>query len=94
MTATPVPASARRPICASGSSTAGYRLVYTPDAVVEHVAGPYAKGQRFDLRYAYWGQKNHLILLIRNFGLTSAIVRAYLAPPRCVGGRRRRRPTG
>lgn len=58
---------------------AGYRLVYTPDAVVEHVAGPYAKGERFDLRYAYWGQKNHLILLIRNFGLTSAVVRAYLA---------------
>lgn len=60
-------------------SLAGYRLVYTPDAVVEHVAGPYAKGERFDLRYAYWGQKNHLILLIRNFGLTSAMVRGYLA---------------
>ncbi len=56
----------------------GYRLIYTPDAVVEHVAGPYAKGQRFDLRYAYWAQKNHLILLIRNFGLTAPIVRAYL----------------
>lgn len=58
---------------------AGYRLVYTPDAVVEHVAGPYAKGQRFDLRYAYWTQKNHLILLIRNFGLTRPIVHRYLA---------------
>jgi GT2 family glycosyltransferase len=57
----------------------GYRLIYTPDAVVEHVAGPYAKGQRFDLRYAYWAQKNHLILLIRNFGLTAPIVRAYLS---------------
>jgi GT2 family glycosyltransferase len=60
-------------------SRAGYRLVYTPDAVVEHVAGPYAKGQRFDLRYAYWAQKNHLILLIRNFGLRAPIVRAFLA---------------
>ena len=58
---------------------AGYRLVFTPDAVVEHVAGPYAKGQRFDLRYAYWSQKNHLILLIRNFGLRAPVVRAYLA---------------
>ncbi len=58
---------------------AGYRLTYTPDAVVEHVAAPYAKGQRFDLRYAYWAQKNHLILLIRNFGLTKPIVRNYLA---------------
>jgi GT2 family glycosyltransferase len=57
---------------------AGYRLVYTPDAVVEHVAAPYAKGQRFDLRYAYWAQKNHLIVLIRNFGLGAPVVRRYL----------------
>jgi GT2 family glycosyltransferase len=57
---------------------AGYRLVYTPDAVVEHVAGPYAKGQRFDLRYAYWAQKNHLILLIRNYGITGPVVRRFL----------------
>jgi GT2 family glycosyltransferase len=57
---------------------AGYRLIYTPGAVVEHVAAPYAKGERFDLRYAYWAQKNHLILLIRNFGLGAPIVRAYL----------------
>ncbi len=57
---------------------AGYRLLYDPDAVVEHVAAPYAKGKRFDLRYAYWAQKNHLILLIRNFGLTRPIVRNYL----------------
>ncbi len=58
---------------------AGYRLVYTPDAVVEHVAAPYAKGRRFDLRYAYWAQKNHLIVLIRNFGPAGPIVRTYLA---------------
>jgi GT2 family glycosyltransferase len=58
---------------------AGYRLVYTPDAVVEHVAAPYAKGRRFDLRYAYWAQKNHLIVLIRNFGPVAPIVRTYLA---------------
>jgi GT2 family glycosyltransferase len=58
---------------------AGYRLTYTPDAVVEHVAAPYAKGKRFDQRYAYWAQKNHLILLIRNFGLTEPIVRRYLS---------------
>jgi GT2 family glycosyltransferase len=58
---------------------AGYRLVFTPDAVVEHLAAPYAKGQRFDLRYVYWTQKNHLILLIRNFGLSAPIVRRYLS---------------
>jgi GT2 family glycosyltransferase len=59
-------------------AAAGYRLVYTPDAVVEHVAGPYAKGQRFDLRYAYWAQKNQMILLTRNFGLRAPIVRAFI----------------
>jgi GT2 family glycosyltransferase len=58
---------------------AGYRLVFTPDAVVEHVAAPYAKGRRFDLRYAYWAQKNHLIVLIRNFGLSDPLVRRYVA---------------
>jgi hypothetical protein len=61
---------------------AGYRLVFTPDAVVEHVAAPYAKGERFDLRYAYWAQKNHMIVLIRNFGLTRPIVRTYLSTTR------------
>ncbi len=58
---------------------AGYRLVYAPDAVVEHVAAQYAKGERFDLRYAYWAQKNHLILLMRNFGPRHPLVRRYLS---------------
>ena len=57
---------------------AGYRLLYTPDAVVEHVAGPYAKGERFDLRYAYWIQKNHLIMLIRIFGIADPMVRRFV----------------
>jgi GT2 family glycosyltransferase len=57
---------------------AGYRLLFVPDAVVEHVAAPYAKGQRFDLRYAYWAQKNHLILLMRNYGPEDGRVRGYL----------------
>jgi len=57
---------------------AGFRLVFTPDAVVEHVAAPYAKGQRFDLRYTYWAQKNHFILLVRIFGLGAPVVRRYL----------------
>ncbi len=63
---------------------AGFRLVYTPDAVVEHLAAPYAKGKRFDLRYVYWAQKNHLIVLIRNFGPTEPIVRRYLSTS--IGG--------
>jgi GT2 family glycosyltransferase len=58
---------------------AGYRLVYVPDAVVEHVAAPYAKGRRFDFRYNYWAQKNHLILLVRNFGIGDPVTRAFLS---------------
>ncbi len=42
---------------------AGWRLVYRPRAIVRHVAGPYAKGKRFDLRYVYYGQRNHVVLL-------------------------------
>ncbi len=60
-------------------ANADYRLVFTPDAVVEHVAAPYPKGRRFDLRYTYWAQKNHLIMLIRNFGLRDPKVRGFLA---------------
>jgi hypothetical protein len=41
----------------------GWRLVYTPAAIVDHVAGPYAKGSRFDLRYVYFGGRNHVVLL-------------------------------
>ncbi len=73
---------------------AGYRLVYAPDAVVEHVAAPYAKGERFDLRYAYWAQKNHLILLIRNFGLASPIVRRLPVGLGSPGGAGRLDPGG
>jgi GT2 family glycosyltransferase len=58
---------------------AGFRLVYEPTSVVEHVAAPYVKGQRFDLRYAYWAQKNQLILLMRIFGVAHPLVRRYLA---------------
>ncbi|WP_454043020.1 glycosyltransferase family 2 protein [Cellulosimicrobium sp. Marseille-Q8652] len=48
---------------------AGWRVVYTPAAVVEHVAGPYAKGRRFDLRYTYYAQRNHVVLLARTVGV-------------------------
>lgn len=57
---------------------AGHRVVYTPRAVVEHVAAPYEKGQRFDLRYTYYGQRNHLVLLSRTVGVDSEYFRRYL----------------
>ena len=77
-------------------TAAGYRLVYAPDAVVEHVAAPYAKGSRFDLRYAYWAQKNHLILLIRHFGSSAARSCGATSPrrPRVSSGTVRNGPAG
>lgn len=42
---------------------AGHRIVYTPDAVVHHVGGSYAKGHRFDRRYEYFAARNHAVLL-------------------------------
>jgi len=46
---------------------------------VDHIGAPQAIGKRFDIRYAYYGQRNHLVLLVRNFGPVSAIVLRYLA---------------
>ena len=57
---------------------AGYRLIYTPAAYVLHVAGPYAKGRRFDARYSYFGQRNHLVLLGRVLGPRDRRFRRYL----------------
>lgn len=51
---------------------AGHRMLFNPEAVVDHVGAPQAEGRRFDWRYAMFGQRNHLVLLIRNFGLRSA----------------------
>jgi GT2 family glycosyltransferase len=57
---------------------AGYRVLYTPAAFVEHVAGPYAKGRRFDLRYTYYAERNHLVLLARALGVRDPHFRRYL----------------
>lgn len=48
---------------------AGFRIVFTPDAVVHHEPGPYAKGRRFDTRYKYYGARNHAVLLAHSLGL-------------------------
>lgn len=47
---------------------AGHRLLYTPDAVVRHVGGTYAKGHRFDRRYEYYAARNHAVLLLTALG--------------------------
>ena len=57
---------------------AGMTIVYTPDAVVRHVAGEYARGRRFDARYRYYGTRNHVVLLTTTLGYRDPHVRHYL----------------
>ncbi|BCM93436.1 hypothetical protein IAD21_05327 [Abditibacteriota bacterium] len=55
----------------------GWRVVWTPRAVVDHVAAPQAKGKRLDWRYHYFSRRNHIAFLGRNFGLGSTYMRRY-----------------
>lgn len=57
---------------------AGYRIIYTPDAVVLHVGGTYARGRRFDTRYQYYGARNHMVLLAHALGPQDPRTRRYL----------------
>jgi GT2 family glycosyltransferase len=57
---------------------AGRRVVYTPAAVVRHVAGPYAKGRRFDLRYTFYSQRNHFALLASTVGVRDPRFRRFV----------------
>lgn len=57
---------------------AGHKLVFAHRAVVDHAGAPQAKGQRFDIRYQYYGQRNHIVLLAANFGFANAIFWRYI----------------
>jgi GT2 family glycosyltransferase len=59
------------------ATQAGWRIIYQPSAVVWHVSGPYYKGHRFDLRYSYSANRNHLVLLMLNLGPCDPRVRRY-----------------
>ena len=52
---------------------AGWHVVFAPDAAVDHVSGEYAKGRRFDRRYQFYTQRNHVVLLSRVFGLAEPL---------------------
>lgn len=56
---------------------AGYRVLYTPEAVVLHVGGTYAKGRRFDARYQYYAARNHVVLLVHALGPGDPRTRRY-----------------
>jgi GT2 family glycosyltransferase len=57
---------------------AGYRIIFNPAACVDHLGAAQAKGQRFDTRYVFYAAQNHVILLIRNYGVTSPRLCRYL----------------
>ena len=57
----------------------GYKAVFAPEAVVDHVGAPHVKGRRFDYRYSFWARRNHALLLARNYGLGSHRFRTWLA---------------
>ena len=56
----------------------GHKLIFAHKAVVDHLGAPQAKGQRFDIRYQYYGQRNHIVLLVANFGFGSGIFWRYI----------------
>jgi GT2 family glycosyltransferase len=58
-------------------SHSGWDVVFAPGAIVDHHAGTYAKGKRFDRRYHFYMKRNHVVLLGKVFGLRSPYLRRY-----------------
>jgi GT2 family glycosyltransferase len=56
----------------------GGRVVFAPDVIVDHVGAPHMSGRRFDWRYMFWARHNHVLLLARNYGLASPLLRRWL----------------
>jgi GT2 family glycosyltransferase len=56
----------------------GQRVLFNPAAIVDHIGAPQAVGKRFDARYEFYIQRNHLTLLVRNFGPFSSKLWRYL----------------
>lgn len=56
----------------------GNKMIFAHKAVVDHLGAPQAKGKRFDIRYQYYGQRNHIVLLASNFGFGSTIFWRYI----------------
>lgn len=53
----------------------GYRLRFQPKACVDHAGAPQAVGRRFSILYEYQHRRNSAILLIRNFGFSTMVLR-------------------
>lgn len=56
----------------------GGRVLYAPDALVDHLPAPHVKGARFDTRYKLYGRRNHVVLIARHRGLGSRDLRRWV----------------
>ncbi|HWU58740.1 MAG TPA: glycosyltransferase [Microbacteriaceae bacterium] len=56
----------------------GVQSVFAPDAVVDHLPAPHVRGARFDTRYKLYGRRNHVVLLARDSGIGSTILRRWV----------------
>ena len=56
----------------------GGRAVFAPDAAVDHLPAPHVRGARFDTRYKLYGRRNHIVLLARDGGIRSPVLRRWV----------------
>ena len=56
----------------------GGRAVFAPDAAVDHLPAPHVRGARFDTRYKLYGRRNHMVLLARDGGIRSPVLRRWV----------------
>ena len=52
----------------------GYRILFNPAAVVDHIGAPRAVGNRFGPLGTYYGSRNTVLLYVLNYGLLSRLV--------------------
>ncbi|MEI5583926.1 MULTISPECIES: glycosyltransferase family 2 protein [unclassified Agromyces] len=57
----------------------GGRSVFAPEAIVDHLPAPHVRGARFDTRYKLYGRRNHMVLLARDGGIGSRMLRRWVA---------------
>ncbi len=53
--------------------------LFAPHVVVDHLPAPHVRGARFDTRYKLYSRRNHLVLLARDQGLRSPMLRRWVA---------------
>lgn len=56
----------------------GGRVVFDPDAAVDHLPAPHVRGARFDTRYKLYARRNHVVLLARDGGIGSPALRRWI----------------